>query len=127
MKNSGNFSDPDPASTPPGSLRRSFALTGPRRPLDTETHAVRRDLADIRLAEYVFAPHYAAPLTMSVATPAPFRSGPEKDAPVIAMLAVGDQVEALDIERGQLWGIAPRLGRVGYIPQSAMVTLGDIV
>ncbi|MBA3878281.1 MAG: hypothetical protein C0500_01015 [Sphingobium sp.] len=107
-------------------MRRSFALTGPRRPLDTETQAVRRDLADIRLAEYVFAPHYAAPLAMSVATPAPFRSGPMEDAPLIAMLAVGDLFEALDFERGQVWGVVPRLGRVGYVAQGALVSLGEI-
>lgn len=87
---------------------------------------MRRDLADIRLAEYVFAPHYAAPLAMSVATPAPFRTGPAEDAPVIAMLAVGDLIEALDFAGGQVWGTAPRLGRVGYIAQSALVSLGDI-
>ena len=42
--------------------RRAFALTGPSVTLDPRTHAVRGDLADVRLAEQVFAPHYAAPL-----------------------------------------------------------------
>lgn len=63
---------------------------------------------------------------MSVATPAPFRSGPLEDAPLIAMLAVGDLFEALEFERGQVWGVAPRLGLVGYVPQSTLVNLGEI-
>lgn len=45
---------------------------------------------------------------------------------MIAMLAVGDLVEALDFAGGQVWGTAPRLGRVGYIAQSALASLGDI-
>ncbi|WP_231731418.1 hypothetical protein [Sphingomonas sp. CCH10-B3] len=61
-----------------------------------------------------------------MATPAPFRSGPMEDAPLIAMLAVGDLFEALDFERGQVWGVVPRLGRVGYVAQGALVSLGEI-
>lgn len=45
---------------------------------------------------------------------------------MIAMLAVGDLVEALDFAGGQIWGTAPRIGRVGYIAQTALVNLGDI-
>ena len=49
---------PAPAEPP----RRTFALTGPSISIDPRHNAIRPDLADIRLAEYVFAPHYAAPL-----------------------------------------------------------------
>ena len=34
----------------------------PMQAIDPRVDAVRRDLADVRLAERVFAPHYAAPL-----------------------------------------------------------------
>lgn len=79
---------------------------------------MRRDLADIRLAEYVFAPHYAAPLPMVVTAPTPLRAGPEQEAAIVATLAVGEIFEALDFAHGRAWGVGA--GQPGYVPQEAL-------
>ncbi len=108
-------------SASPGAPRRSFALAGPRTKLDPRTNAVRGDLADIRLAEYVFAPHYAAPLAMVAAAPADLREGPEETAVVIATLAKGDVFEVLDLAAGRAWGFAPAAGLAGYVDRASLV------
>ncbi|MBX9883078.1 MAG: SH3 domain-containing protein [Sphingomonas sp.] len=95
-------------------------MSGPSRPLDPSRHPVRRDLADVRLAEYVFAPHYAAPLPMVVIAPTPLRAGPEEEAAILATLAVGEIFEALDFAHGKAWGVAG--GRPGYVPRDALAT-----
>ena len=87
MKNSGSSSaitTPRPAPRQPDgviqprdsadSRRQSFALTGRSVDLDLGTNAVRRDIADIRLAEHVFAPHYAVPMIRLVARTATLRA-----------------------------------------------------
>ncbi|MHA4875053.1 hypothetical protein, partial [Enterococcus faecium] len=70
-----------------------FALQGHSVTLDPQKYAVRPDLADIRLAEYVFAPHYAAPLIMTATREVPLRAAPCEDAEVLGMLATGDVFE----------------------------------
>ncbi|WP_366926576.1 SH3 domain-containing protein [Sphingomonas sp. LM7] len=84
--------------------------------------AVRRDLADIRLADRVFAPHYAAPMPRTLAAPAELRSGSAADSDVMAQLAAGDVFEVLEFAGNHAWGVAPGVGLVGYIPA---VTLAD--
>ncbi|MBA4048239.1 MAG: hypothetical protein C0476_06835 [Sphingomonas sp.] len=86
---------------------------------------MRPDLADIRLAEYVFAPHYAAPMAMTVTAVAPLRSGPGGDAPMITSLRPGDMFEALEISRGYVWGKASSQGLVGYVAQASLTLNGD--
>lgn len=125
MDNNGQSPDPAPASAPPPGTRRHFALIGPRRPIDPATSAIRPDLADIRLAEYVFAPHYAAPMGMVVTTAAPLRAGPGEDAPVITGLNRGDLFEALDINRGYAWGKAVGCDLVGYVANSVLTLPGE--
>lgn len=79
---------------------------------------MRRDLADVRLAEYVFAPHYAAPLPMTVAEPTPLRAGPEEEAPIMAMLAAGEIFEALDFAHGHAWGVSA--AGPGYVRRASL-------
>ncbi|MGH6613130.1 SH3 domain-containing protein [Sphingomonas sp.] len=109
-------------SNPPsaGPARRSFALTGPSVTLDPRTNAVRRDIADIRLAEHVFAPHYAAPLPMVVATQTILRSERPLDSASIAILMPEDLFEVLEYAGDDAWGIAPAHGQVGYIAAAAL-------
>jgi len=90
--------------------------------LDPRTHAVRRDLADVRLADCVFAPHYAAPRMMAVVRNTLLRVGPEADSEVIGSLQKGDSFEALELAGGNAWGKAPRLDLVGYL-DAAMLEL----
>ena len=97
------------------SRRNRFALTGRSVAIDPLTQAARRDLADIRLADRVFAPHYAAPVLHVAAAKTPLRAGRETDADILATLSPGDPFEVLEISGGFAWGSAPGVGRVGYI------------
>lgn len=88
-------------------------------------NAVRRDLADIRLAEYVFAPHYAAPLAMVVRRPVDLRDGPGDGSSVLATCTVGSRFEALDFASGLAWGVATEVGLVGYVALDALERITD--
>ena len=81
---------------------------------------MRRDLADIRLAEYVFAPHYAAPLARIALRGAVLRESPAADAARLADLQPGDPFDLLDLMSGLAWGIATRQGLVGYVDAEAI-------
>lgn len=110
-------------ATPPSPeepTRKQFALSGPSAVLDPLTHAVRPDLADVRLAELVFAPHYASPVLRSVARAAPLRSARDAAAVTLATLMPGDAYELLDLVGDDGWGIAVAQGLVGYLEAAAL-------
>ena len=79
---------------------------------------MRPDLADIRLAGRVFAPHYAAPLACRMVRHAALRDAPE--GTVVAELSAGDPFEALDLTGAHAWGRAPGPGLVGYCARQAV-------
>ena len=108
---------PAPQSPP---ARSSFALTGRSVTLDPRTHAVRADIADIRLAEQVFAPHYAVPMETIVARPSPLRLERDGGSEVVATLQSGDVFEVLEIAGVSAWGMAVAAGLVGYIDRSVL-------
>ncbi|MCW4460764.1 SH3 domain-containing protein [Sphingomonas sp. BT-65] len=83
--------------------------------MDPRTDAARRDLADVRLADRVFAPHYAAPVAYVVAASVALRAAKEADAEALAQLAAGDVFEVLELSAGTAWGRAPGVGLVGYV------------
>ena len=118
MKSSDNSSAQSPLS-PSGAPRSRFALTGPSQPFDPRTDAVRPDIADIRLADRFFAPHYAAPLCHAVVAPVTLSAARDGCEP-IAELSPGDAFEALEILRDAAWGIARPAGLVGYVALSAL-------
>ena len=99
--------------------RDGFALTGPSVQLDPRTHAVRGDLADVRLADRVFAPHYAAAIPCIVARAVTLVAARE-DGATVAELAAGDRFELLELSGDLAWGIAPAQGRVGYCDRTAL-------
>ncbi len=103
-----------------GPPRRSFALLGPSAVLDPLHDAVRRDVADIRLADRVFAPHYAAPMPRRIAIQASLLATSADDAAILAVLRPGDVFEVLDIAGGKAWGIAVAQKLVGYIDSAAL-------
>ena len=103
-----------------GVERRGFSLTGPSVELDPRRHAVRADLADLRLADRVFAPHYAAPFARTLARPAPLRAGREPACETLATLDAGDAFELLEIAGDAAWGVAPGPGLVGYLDADAL-------
>lgn len=100
--------------------RPSFALTGKSAVLDPRTHAVRPDLADIRLAERVFAPHYTRAIAQRTTRAAILRDGRGAAAQVLGELAPGEAFELLDITGGFGWGIASAHGLVGYVEADAL-------
>lgn len=81
---------------------------------------MRRDLADIRLADRVFAPHYACAVPRVVIAAADLREAPDPDSIVLAELNVGDVFEVLEFVRGRAWGRAPGKDLVGYLDAEAL-------
>jgi hypothetical protein len=86
--------------------------------LDPRTHAVRPDLADIRLAGQVFAPHFAAPLLCRVVQSAVLRDAPLGDS--LAELKPGEPFEVLDFSGTTAWGRAPGTALVGYVDRTIL-------
>ncbi|MDB5695571.1 MAG: hypothetical protein JWN21_1114 [Sphingomonas bacterium] len=80
---------------------------------------MRGDLADVRLAQQVFAPHYAQAMPCIVIRPTVLRSK-STDGEEVAALAVGDTFELLEVTRDRAWGIAPAIGLVGYCDRLAL-------
>ena len=81
---------------------------------------MRRDLADVRLADRVFAPHYAAPMPRTLAAAAELRSSASPDSEVLARLEAGEVFEVLELAGNHAWGVAPQAGVVGYLPAAAL-------
>jgi hypothetical protein len=103
-----------------GHTRKRFALTGRSRPIDPRHDAARADLADVRLADRVFAPHYAAPLIRVVRTATALRAASAADAEILTRLSPGDVFEVLEFAGTSAWGTAPGPKLVGYIDAQAL-------
>ena len=69
-----------------GPARRRFSLNGVSATIDPRVDAVRGDLADVRLADRVFAPHYAAPLPRPLVQDAALRAARAIDSETLAQL-----------------------------------------
>ena len=99
-------------------------LDGRSVALDPRRHAVRPDLADVRLADQVFAPHYAAPVARVIARDAALRQDREAGSAVLATLAAGSAFDLLDILGDDAWGIAPAGSAdgalVGYVDAAVL-------
>jgi len=81
--------------------------------------AVRGDLADVRLADRVFAPHYAAPMP-AVAIRAVSVFADRNLADPIADLAEGASFDVLELAGNHAWGIVTGSGPVGYVDRTAL-------
>lgn len=104
---------------PTGHTRKRFSLTGRSTRIDPRVDAARRDLADIRLADRIFAPHYAAPMPRRLAAATPLVSAPQ-GGDLLAELAAGTTFEVLELAGDHAWGVAPANGLVGYIAAAAL-------
>lgn len=104
-------------ATPP---RRSFALTGRSVKIDPRHNAVRPDLADVRLAEYVFAPHYAAPMPCVVTHATTLHAESAHDSEALAELEPSEAFECLEVLREVAWGVAPDRRLAGYVDRDAL-------
>jgi hypothetical protein len=94
-------------------------LSGRSAALDPRTHAVRRDLADVRLASQVFAQHYAEPVAMLAMRDAPILATANADAEVLDTLRSGETFDVFEITTTWCWGQRPG-GLVGYVMREAL-------
>lgn len=74
----------------------------------------------MRLADRVFAPHYAAPMPVIVGALTPVREAADASSPIITKIATGGVFEVLELAGTNAWGIACDSGLVGYIQASAI-------
>ncbi len=81
---------------------------------------MRGDLADLRLADRVFAPHYAAPMTVTLDSDVTLREAASAASATVAQLRAGDAFEVLELAGQNAWGVAPAQGLVGYILAAAI-------
>jgi len=90
--------------------------------LDPLHFAVRKDLADVDLADRVFAPHYAKALETVVITDAlVILAAPAANADPVGALVKGDRFRVLEITDLLAWGQAGDDGPVGYVDRHALV------
>jgi hypothetical protein len=100
--------------------RSRFGLSGTSQSFDPRTVAIRPDLADIAVAGYYFAPHYAAPMMRSVRVATPLRATSAGDGEVLADLLPGEGFALLDVTGGVAWGYRLAGHVVGYCPAAAL-------
>lgn len=84
--------------------------------MDPTVHAVRGDLADVTLADKVFAPHYARAIAYRAITATAISAKPKADAPPVGQLLAGDTFNVLDFSGGWAWGRTAFA--VGYVPEA---------
>ena len=97
-----------------------MTLDGRSVALDPMTNAVRADLADVRLADRVFAPHYASPVPRVLVRGVGLRQARGAGAPVMATLTAGSEFDLLDVVGDDAWGIAVAEALVGYVDAAAL-------
>lgn len=104
---------------PEGQPRSRFSLAGRSSILDARIDAARRDLADVRLAQRVFAPHYAlsVPRTAGRSTPLLGRAGAPET--VRSEVLAGEPFDALEFAGSYIWGTSPIDGSVGFVDADA--------
>lgn len=99
--------------------RKNFSLNGHSISFDPRIDAVRDDLADVTLADRLFAPHYAEAVAKSVLVPhVPVCETP--DGPQITELLAHEHFMLLDVSGGWAWGYCAHDHYVGYIRASAL-------
>ena len=92
--------------------------------LDSRVDAVRRDLADIRLAERVFAPHYAVPARRTVGRTTPIFE--TAGGPVLSQALGGEPFDVLEFTSTHGWGRSPIDGTVGFVARDSLVEQFDV-
>lgn len=92
--------------------------------LDSRVDAVRRDLADIRLVERVFAPHYAVPVRRTVGRTTPILDAVAGSASSQAL--AGEPFDVLEFTSTHGWGRSPIDGAVGFVARDSLVEQFDV-
>jgi hypothetical protein len=108
-------------SQPVKKPRATFTLEGHSFVGDKRTTPIRGDLADIKLAGLLFAPHYAVPMIRSCITPsATMHVQPDIDSTGISELIYGEDFAVLDIAGQWAWGYTVHDDYLGYAALSAL-------
>lgn len=101
--------------------RAKFALHGPEEDFDPRVTAHRGDLADLRLAGKMFAPHYAEAIPMRCSAPkAMLRKQGGKNYQAVSELLHGEDFQLLDVAGDWAWGFCKLDGYVGHVPVHAL-------
>lgn len=79
---------------------------------------MRGDLADVRLADRVFAPHYAVAMPCILLRAAILQAEP--GGARLADLAPGERFELFELAGDHGWGMACTPGLVGYCDRAAL-------
>jgi hypothetical protein len=110
-----------PRSFPSPLTPDRFRLIGPSAKLDVRVHAVRRDIADIALADRVFAPHYARPLLHEcLAAAVPMHAAAAMEATTVSEILRGEAFAVVEASGAWAWGYSLHDGYVGYVPVDAL-------
>jgi hypothetical protein len=88
-------------------------------PLEAGRYAVRRDLAEIAVADRVFAQHYVEPMLHHLTRDSIVHRRPADDAEARGNLIAGDAFHVLDLGHEWAWGRGDN-GPVGYVEVSAL-------
>jgi cell wall-associated NlpC family hydrolase len=101
--------------------RPTYTLSGHSYVGDKRTTPIRGDLADIKLAGKLFAPHYAVPMIRSCVAPStPMYEAPDPSSTGVSELIFGEDFAVLDIAGIWAWGYSVADDYLGYIALSAL-------
>ena len=99
----------------------TFALTGQSEQLDPRIHAFRPDLADVALADRLFAAHFASPIIRFCSVPfTAIRSRP--DGEQTSELLHYEGFAILDVTGEWAWGWSEHDHYVGYVASNALTS-----
>jgi NlpC/P60 family/Bacterial dipeptidyl-peptidase Sh3 domain len=103
--------------------RQIFKLSGHSLKGDLRTTPIRGDLADIKLAGKLFAPHYAVPmLRTGIAPVTEIHAEPHASSMPVSALMHGEEFAVLDIAGEWAWGYCLHDDYLGYL---RFAELGD--
>ena len=117
LVNSDDLSAENTTAAPP---RRQFRLIGPSVALEPGRYAVRRDLAEIAVADRIFAQHYVEPMAVKLRAVATVYARPDTNSDPVTTLAAGDAFHLIDLGHEWAWGRGDALGTIGYVAASAL-------
>lgn len=103
--------------------RPTYTLTGHSFVGDKRTTPIRGDLADIKLAGKLFAPHYAVPmLRTGIAPVTEIHEQPDATSLPVSALMHGEEFAVLDVAGEWAWGYCKHDNYLGYL---RFAELGD--
>ena len=111
------------ADTAPPKQRATYRLSGHSIEGDKRTTPIRGDLADIKLAGKLFAPHYAVPmLRTGIAPVTEIHAEPHLSSMPVSALMHGEEFAVLDVAGEWAWGYCLHDDYLGYL---RFADLGD--